>query len=729
MLPVNRDQIVETLDRILEVEFSFRDTHPAAEQISCIDLETQDYVLNWIERIASTNIELAFQFANRVPEMLISTDQSTIEAWALHSMDIFDRKGLHKALQVMHESDQFMQRSHERAVGAVLEDQLPVLLPFVQGLSGRKLKIEEGELTYTDSETLFLPAVLTQLPDAKDNFRLYKVMIAFLWAQNRFGSFRIDLCSVLDAHEHAEPFLHLFQAFETERLNACLQRELPGLYRDGQSLHHLIDNLDRHNDWNNYAAPLTSESADVTTSLELTYTHFGKVTPHTPYCYQGILDPYAVATSMQARIEKEKAQLRIAIRQMIDDTEQHKNKLNESSEDEESVDDLNQDDLNQTAQTTDNQQKQLAAEEVPDNNQPDGIRIELSLDDQPIAPPENIKGLLTSIVQDLGEIPDEYLVPAGDGEYDPKLFLDQHKDPDNVWSGTYHEEGAFLYKEWDYRRQHYRKNWCAVREMSVKPVYDSFVDDTLNKYKGLIKHLRKTFEALRDEDRMLKRQAQGDGIDIDAWVEAMADAKDGSEMSDRLFTRMHRTERNIAVVFMVDMSGSTKGWINEAERESLVLLCESLETLGDRYAIYGFSGMTRKRCELYVIKEFTESYNEEVKARISGIQPKDYTRMGFAIRHLSKVLNEVEAKTRILITISDGKPDDYDNYRGEYGVEDTRRALMEARQDGIHSYCITIDKEAREYLAHMYGAAAYTVIDEVNQLPLKVSNIYRRLTT
>jgi nitric oxide reductase NorD protein len=180
---------------------------------------------------------------------------------------------------------------------------------------------------------------------------------------------------------------------------------------------------------------------------------------------------------------------------------------------------------------------------------------------------------------------------------------------------------------------------------------------------------------------------------------------------------------------MVDMSGSTKGWINDAERESLVLLAETLETLGDRYAIYGFSGMARKKCEIFRIKEFDEPYDADVRARISGITPQDYTRMGFAIRHLSHILQETDARTRILITLSDGKPDDYDNYRGDYGIEDTRRALVEARRAGIHPYCITIDREARDYLPHMYGPAGYTVIDEVYQLPLKVSDIYRRLTT
>ena len=139
--------------------------------------------------------------------------------------------------------------------------------------------------------------------------------------------------------------------------------------------------------------------------------------------------------------------------------------------------------------------------------------------------------------------------------------------------------------------------------------------------------------------------------------------------------------------------------------------------------------MTRKRCEVYRIKGFDEEYDDRVRARISGVRPKDYTRMGVTIRHLSRLLNQVEAKTRLLITLSDGKPDDYDTYRGTYGIEDTRQALIEARREGIHPFCITIDTEGRDYLPHMYGAVNYAVIDDVRKLPLKVSDIYRRLTT
>ncbi|MDH3670435.1 MAG: VWA domain-containing protein [Gammaproteobacteria bacterium] len=304
----------------------------------------------------------------------------------------------------------------------------------------------------------------------------------------------------------------------------------------------------------------------------------------------------------------------------------------------------------------------------------------------------------------------------------------QEKDPADVWKGSYHEEGAFSYNEWDYRRQHYRKNWCVLRELDVHPLDEPFVDLVLDKYGGLLSHLRKTFEALRGEDTRLKKQKNGDNIDVDAVVEGYADLCHGIEMPERLFIKKHKLDRNIAVMFMVDMSGSTKGWVNNAERESLVLLCEALEILGDRYAIYGFSGMTRKRCELFRVKSFEETYSETVKKRITGMRPQDYTRMGVIIRHLTKLLNAVEARTKVLITLSDGKPDDYDGYRGDYGIEDTRRALIEAKQAGIHPFCITIDDAASDYLPHMYGAVNYTLVNDVRKLPLRVADIYRNLT-
>jgi nitric oxide reductase NorD protein len=456
--------------------------------------------------------------------------------------------------------------------------------------------------------------------------------------------------------------------------------------------------------WQRFESALAASQATIDDSLALLDAAYDEA-ECPQWSDQGCLRPDAIAAARAARLEKEKARLRIKLAELL---EEH-----------------------QAAQPD----PQAAAETPPEldvtpRDENGLLDFDITLDDAPIAPPDGVKQLLTSIYLDFGEIPPEYLTPAGDGEYDPNLVFDQPDDPDAVWQGTYHEKGAELYPEWDHGRQHYRKNWCVMREKTVTPVHDGFHRDTLAKHAGVVKPLRRKFEALRDENRLDKRQTQGDEIDLDALIEALADAKDGREMSDRLFVRLHRAERNIAVAFLVDMSGSTKGWINEAEREALILLCEALELLGDRYAIYGFSGTTRKRCELFRIKTFDEAYGDEVKARISGIRPQEYTRMGFALRHMTKLLNQVEAKTRVLITLSDGRPDDYfDVYRGQYGIEDTRMALQEAARTGIHPFCVTLDRDARDYLPHMYGAARYIILDDVRQLPVKVTDIYRRITT
>jgi nitric oxide reductase NorD protein len=351
--------------------------------------------------------------------------------------------------------------------------------------------------------------------------------------------------------------------------------------------------------------------------------------------------------------------------------------------------------------------------------------VELFLDGTAVTPPADAVNLIQSILQDLGELPPEYLEPAGAGAYVPHAGTGAAMDDEAVRA----EAGAAVYDEWDFARRHYRRGWCVLRSRDVHPGDAGFVWRALERYRPQIASLRRTFEALRGEDRLHRREPHGDGIDLDAAVAGLADVAAGRELPERLFVRRHRTERSIAVMFLVDMSGSTKGWINDAEREALVLLCEALEVLGDRYAIYGFSGMTRKRCELYRVKRFDEPYGAAVKGRIAGITPQDYTRMGVAIRHITQMLAAEDARTRLLVTLSDGKPDDFgDGYRGEYGIEDTRHALFEARRAGIHPFCITIDEQARDYLPHMYGAANYVLVNDVRRLPLQVASVYRRLT-
>jgi nitric oxide reductase NorD protein len=700
--PLDVDSIASCLDEYLEVEFTFIHTEELSAVLAGMPRERQDFILEWTRRAAATNTELAFQFANRARQALLEVEPEVVSAWCLHAMDSYDKAGLQPAMSVIRDLDAFLAVGHQRAAGSVFEEAVPILIPFVQGLEGRRLKIEPGDVAWTDGETIYLPEIVARLDSRADNFQLFKSIVTHLWAQTRYGTLNVNLPEFLARFAHPERAQAVFHALETMRLDGRIEIELPGLFRRMRGLSRELGDALPQGDWQLARDALARPGTRVEDSLAWVSRLCDAPPPQR--CYQGELNPEAAWAARLSRLERDKARLRESLRVVAEEIAQGR---------------------------ADHAPPQQFEVEQPQQDGPEmPLQIEVTLSEQPVPIPDKVREQLTSILLDLGEIPPEYLTPAGEGEYDPALIEQQGLNPEDVWAGAYHEEGAFLYNEWDTARQAHKKNWCVLREIDVPGGDTDFYRATMGKYAGFVRSLRRTFEILRGEDRLLKRQRDGEDVDIDALVETWGDVHMGLEMSDRVFTRMHKDERNIAVMFMVDMSGSTRGWINDAEREALILLAEALNTLGDRYAIYGFSGWTRKRCEAFRVKDFDQPWDEQVIARVCGIEPKDYTRMGAPIRHLAAKLKQVEARTKLLVTLSDGKPDDYDlEYRGEYGIEDTRQALFEARRDGIHAYCITIDREGRDYLPHMYGAANYTVLDDVAKLPTKVSDIYRKITS
>lgn len=702
-LKLDHDEIVAFLDECLEVEFTFLHSEALAGPLAELPPDAQRFVLDWTRRAAATSTNLAFEFAQRALGMIGSVPPEVIGNWCLHAMDSYDRSGLNAAMAVIRDLEGFLALGHRRANGALYEASVGVLAHFVQGLDGRRLKIAQDEVAWTDGEVIYLPEIMAHLDNREDNFQLYKAHVAQLWAQTRCGTLNQDLAAAFATYADPARAQAVFGRLEAIRLDAFIRRELPGLSRTMRRLSEALGDDPLPPEWQRARQALESPDAGVAHTLDW-LARLYPVDPPGPLCYQGQLRPAEAWAARQERLARDKDWLRQMLRVIADE-------ITEGAPEREPL------------ESFELKEKEEAGED-------DLLPFEIALQDAPIPVPEQVNERLTSVLLDLGEIPPEYLSPAGDGEYDPTLFKPEEQDPNDVWSGTYHEEGAYLYNEWDKARQAYKKDWCVLREIEVEPADTTFYEQTLGKYAGHVRSLRRTFEILRGEDKLLKRQRDGDDIDIDALVEAWGDVHQGLEMTDRVFTRQHREERNIAVMFMVDMSGSTRGWINAAEREALILLAESLETLGDRYAIYGFSGWTRKRCDAYRVKDFDEPWDSTVIGRVCNIEPKDYTRMGAPIRHLVQKLKQVEARTKLLVTLSDGKPDDYDlEYRGDYGIEDTRQALLEARREGVHAYCITIDKEGQDYLPHMYGVANYTVLDDIARLPLKVSDIYRRITS
>jgi nitric oxide reductase NorD protein len=313
------------------------------------------------------------------------------------------------------------------------------------------------------------------------------------------------------------------------------------------------------------------------------------------------------------------------------------------------------------------------------------------------------------------------------------------------------EEGevAYNYDEWDRELTDHRLGWCRVVEKQVKHGDRNFVQQTRERYKGIISSIRHQFQLLKPEDlTRVFNELDGEEFDLSAVVDYVIDrraAKAGSgHPSERLYTKRLRRRRDVAVSFLLDQSSSTARTIGrhplqpythpgrriiEIEKEGLVLMSEALEAVGDVYSINGFTSEGRRNVKFYVVKDFQEHYNDEVKRRIGGITYQNNTRLGAAIRHAAARLKKQTSRTRLLIVLSDGRPYDHDYGDARYAREDTREALRQAKNAGIVPFCITIDRESEAELKDLYGEIGYTIIDDVMSLPERLPGIYRRLTT
>ena len=333
------------------------------------------------------------------------------------------------------------------------------------------------------------------------------------------------------------------------------------------------------------------------------------------------------------------------------------------------------------------------------------------------------------------------------------------------------EPKTYAYDEWDFRADDYKPRWCIVKEKTLEEGEQSFYTEALNNYSGLLAHIKRQFELIMPETwRKTYRLVDGEDIDLNAALEAISDLRMGVPPDDKIYWRRNKVERDVAAVFLLDMSASTAEAIDEGrqnsddtdapddpveymvwlrrrregltrrnykriidlEKESTALIIQAIESIGDQYGIYGFSGYGRENVEFYVIKDIDEPFNDKIKRRIDKITPLHATRMGASIRHAITKLENKDATTKIMFLISDGRPQDRgysrEGVEKEYAVHDTHQALIEARRKNIIPFCLTVDKAGHDYLKEMCGDMGYEVLDNIWSLPERLPMVYRNLT-
>jgi len=288
--------------------------------------------------------------------------------------------------------------------------------------------------------------------------------------------------------------------------------------------------------------------------------------------------------------------------------------------------------------------------------------------------------------------------------------------------------------EWDWKQRRLLPAHCAVQTLVATPAAGLFVPPPA--LRATARRVRRGLELLRAAPRWQRGCADGDAIDLDAWVRHASQASDGGpSLSDpAVYARRQRGERSLATLLLADLSLSTDAHVNnearviDVIRDSLYVFGEALHGLGDAYAMLGFSSVRRAHVRMQHLKGFDEAWKPAVQARVGAIKPGYYTRMGAAIRLAAKRLQERPERQRLLLILTDGKPNDLDVYEGRWGIEDTRHAVQEAREAGLTPFCLSIDEEAQDYLPHLFGNQGWAQVSRPAELPLRLAAVYARLT-
>lgn len=318
-----------------------------------------------------------------------------------------------------------------------------------------------------------------------------------------------------------------------------------------------------------------------------------------------------------------------------------------------------------------------------------------------------------------------------------------------------HDPNIFLYPEWDYQKDLYLHNWCALKELRLSVNESSrLFSDTTRRNSHLIPKILPVIESIAPENlKKVYRMPYGDDIDIDACIDAIIDIAAGAKVSENIYSARERVARDVAVAFLLDLSASTAESVTstrggkvpmndiaetrkiiDVEKESMMLLLSVITRVGDAVGIYGFSGTGRDNVEFYCLKEFKDHFSKEVTERIGALKPVHTTRMAPAIRHTVRKLAGQESQTKILMVISDGRPFDIDygieygeEFMLDYAVQDTRKALDEARKGGIRPFLLTVDEMGNDYLREMCNGIGYEILSDINQLPMRIVSLYREL--
>lgn len=560
-------------------------------------------ILTHIPVIWPVSHSLCYDFLRLLPTTLEHLRLEQIPHWIGITLDHYETNGLRAAQRFMQDDlDKYLSQL-KGGGGLSFASIEKSLLPYIRGVAGTDLQLGEAKISYTDSSAIFVPEELSFFSEHDSNFLLYKFILTFQWGFIARGSFistappefsdiqcdndTLWLRSFLDGFAEPQLARDIYHCLESIRVQSFLSQELPGLMRAAKQhvFPRLTANLNTHPllplqqvlltdnvTQSSVLAQILSKSATQLylngqalsyDSLNLTSELFSTIhQPNTDYIpiiplpFQGTLELQAVEKAWHIQRQNmgehfaEMMAAYLVTRSQKEPGDRSKENVNDGSND-----GLTESDISTV----------LDSELTQASNQEKKAPILISLNNEQVEMPAELKECAQNCLKEFGHIPTQFISSAA-GKAGKAMLEHEVKGPQTEEPAT--KQDTLLYDEWDYRRQGYRKNWCTLHFKNLQPIHSPFVQNTLDKYHGLTIRLRHQFEMMRSRERFMKRQREGDDIDFDALIESISDSRAGISSSDRLFIRLQRDERDIAVLFLVDLSNSTAGWVNNALKES-----------------------------------------------------------------------------------------------------------------------------------------------------------------
>ncbi len=716
-------------------------------------IELSRRVLTLTKEIAEVDAEAALAAFRSSSRALRTVSIEQFEAWARRGLSSSRSDNRARRSYFSLETRGSYEALHSGSAGLALDSVQHLLRLYVEALTGREVEVAPvaavpDEARIGDGRTIHLPSIVNEFGDDDLDFKLFKVLAAHAAGQIEFGTYErggvlrvagraiaesFQNQDALDAFAIADEQLYTNTDFTDKRTDFTDYRDVLKVFPLPQLARRIFGTLEN----GRIDRRLRQTYRGLRRDLDLIREHLGGRRPRINEL-PALLVPFELLFQV-TMLGGAREDARQAYGQIVSELETIVHEYL-SAQNATVADTLMATtrvyDLFKSAIPADDSVQQV---ETPED-QADGD------DDSPFT--ERLKQQQTQQMpqrRDARELFNAWNETSPEGEPDELAGAEAWSEAETPEQVLAEGEVAYNYDEWDRELTDHRVGWCRVIEKRVKHGDRSFVEHTRERHKGVISSIRHQFQLMKPENlTRVANEVDGEEFDLNAVIDYVIDRRADGQQSERIYTKRLRRRRDVAVSFLLDQSSSTARTIGrhplqpytrpgrriiEIEKEGLVLMSEALEAVGDVYAINGFTSEGRRNVKFYVVKDFNEKYSDEVKQRIGGINYQNNTRLGAAIRHATAKLAKQDARTRLLIVLSDGRPYDHDYGDARYAREDTREALRQAKNEGITPFCITIDRESEAELKDLYGEVGYTIIDDVLSLPERLPGIYRRLTT